>query len=59
MLMHAAVNNTNIVPSAVANPTGTFSLHASLVMYLTAGVMWITGAYFLVRMPQSTGATAR
>ena len=53
MLMHAAVNNTrDIVPSAVANPAGTFSLHASLVMYLTVAVMWIAAVYFLIRMPK-------
>jgi len=55
MLMHAAVNNTkDIVPSAATNPTGTFSLHASLVMYLTVAVMWIAAAYFLFRMPKHT-----
>ncbi len=53
MLMHAAVNNTkDIVPSAVSNPSGTFSLHASLVMYLTVAVTWIAAAYFLIRMPK-------
>ncbi len=54
MLMHAAVNNTkDIVPAAVADPTNAFSLHASLVMYLTTVVMWVAGAYFLVRMPHA------
>lgn len=53
MLMHAAVNNTkDIVPSAVSNPAGTFSLHASLVMYLTVATMWIAAIYFLIRMPK-------
>ena len=53
MLMHASVNNTkDIVPSAVSNPAGTFSLHASLVMYLTVVVMWIAATYFLIRMPK-------
>ena len=53
MLMHAAVNNTkDIVPSAVSNPAGTFSLHASLVMYLTVAVLWIAAIYFLVRLPK-------
>lgn len=53
MLMHAAVNNTkDIVPSAVSNPAGTLSLHASLVMYLTVVVMWIAAIYFLIRMPK-------
>jgi len=53
MLMHAAVNNTkDIVPSAAANATNAFSLHASLVMYLTAAIMWIASAYFLFSMPK-------
>ena len=53
MLMHAAVNNAkDIVPSAAANPAGTFSLHASLVMYLTVAVMWIAAAYFRIRTPK-------
>lgn len=53
MLMHAAVNNTkDIVPSAAANATNAFSLHASPVMYLTVATMWIAAAYFLARMPK-------
>jgi hypothetical protein len=53
MLMHAAVNNTkDIVPSAAADATNAFSLHASLVMYLTAAIMWIASAYFLFSMPK-------
>lgn len=55
MLMHAAVNNTkDIVPSAVSNPAGAFSLHASPVMYLTVAVMWIAATYFLIRMPKQS-----
>lgn len=57
MLMHAAVNNTkDIVPSAVSNPAGTFSLDASLVMYLTVAVMWIAATYFLIRMAKNEGS---
>lgn len=53
MLMHAAINNTkDIVPAGIANAKNAFSLHASLVMYLTAAVLWITAACFLVRMPK-------
>jgi membrane protease YdiL (CAAX protease family) len=53
MLMHAAVNNIkDIVPSAAPIPRGVFSLHASLVMYLTVVVMWIAAGYFLIRMPK-------
>jgi membrane protease YdiL (CAAX protease family) len=51
MLMHAAINNTkDIVPSGIANAKNAFSLHTSLVMYLTTALLWITAAYFLVRM---------
>jgi hypothetical protein len=49
--MHAAINNTkDIVPSGIANAKNAFSLHTSLVMYLTTALLWITAAYFLVRM---------
>jgi uncharacterized protein len=51
MLMHAAINNTtNIVPSAALGASNPFSLTASPVSRLTAGVLWVTAAYFLFRM---------
>jgi CAAX protease family protein len=51
MLMHAAINNTkDIVPSGIANAKNAFSLHASLVMYFTTGLLCLTAVYFLVRM---------
>jgi membrane protease YdiL (CAAX protease family) len=59
MLMHAAINNTkDIVPSGIANAKNAFSLHASLVMYFTTALLWLTAAYFLARManPGSKGA---
>jgi membrane protease YdiL (CAAX protease family) len=53
MLMHSAVNNIpHFVSSAVADTSDTFSLHASLAAWLTVGFLWITAAYFLVRMPE-------
>ena len=53
MLMHSAVNQTvGIVPSANPNPGNPFSLDVSLVMWLTAALLWITALYFLVRMPK-------
>jgi uncharacterized protein len=59
MLMHSAINNTkDIVPSGAANATNPLSLHASLVMYLTAAVLWFTAAYFLVRMPDRPSQVA-
>ncbi len=54
MLMHSAVNQTiGIVPSASADAKNTFSLHASLLMWLTAALAWLVGTYFLVRMPRA------
>ena len=53
MLLHSAVNQTvGIVPSANPNPGNPFSLGVSLVMWLTAALLWITALYFLVRMPK-------
>lgn len=53
MLLHAAVNNSkDIVPAAVPGVRNTFTLHASLVGWLTVLVLWMCGAYFLARMPK-------
>jgi hypothetical protein len=52
MLMHSAINNTKeIVPSGVNPPPGVFSLHASLVSWLTLVILWAAAAYFLRRTP--------
>jgi uncharacterized protein len=57
MLMHSAVNQTlGIVPSGNASARNPFALHASLVMWITAGFLWITAAYFLLRMPKAEAA---
>ena len=50
MMMHAAVNNTNIVPSSVSARVNPLALSAPLVAWLTVALMWICAAYFLVRM---------
>jgi membrane protease YdiL (CAAX protease family) len=51
MLLHAAINNTkDIVPSIVPGATNAFALSTSLVAWLTAGLLWIAAAYFLLRM---------
>lgn len=56
MLMHSAVNQTvGIIPSANPNPGNPFTLSVSLVMRLTAMFLWITAAYFLVRMRNVKG----
>jgi uncharacterized protein len=51
MLMHSAVNQTlGIVPSTFPHATHVFGLSASLVGWMTVALLWIGGAYFLVRM---------
>ena len=48
---HAAVNNLKgIVPSAMPDATSAFSLHASLVGWLTVTFLWIGAVYFLIQM---------
>lgn len=64
MLMHAAVNNTkDIVPSAVRGATNVFALSTSVVAWITVSLLWISAAYFIMRMrkPEQTVdyATAR
>ena len=54
MLLHAAVNNTNIVPSVVSTGTHPFAVSASLVAWLTAALLWICALYFLVQMRRAT-----
>lgn len=57
MLMHSAVNQTvGMVPSANANPGNPFTLNVSLVMRLTAMILWITAGYFLLRMRNVKGS---
>jgi membrane protease YdiL (CAAX protease family) len=51
MILHAAVNNTkDIVPSAGSAASSPFTLNASLIAWLTAGLLWICALYFLVDM---------
>jgi membrane protease YdiL (CAAX protease family) len=51
MLMHSAVNQTSdVVPSKVPGATDPFALSGSVVRWVTAGLLWIVAAYFLVRM---------
>lgn len=54
MLMHAAVNNTSgIVPAATSGAANPFTLKASLLLWLTTGLLWVPAAYFLIRMPKA------
>ena len=51
MLMHAAINNTkDIVPSAGPVAASPFGLNGSPIGWLTALLLWLGAAYFLVRM---------
>jgi membrane protease YdiL (CAAX protease family) len=59
MLMHSAVNQTvGIVPSANPNAVNPLSVSVSLVMSLTVVFLWITAAYFLLRMPDGKTASS-
>jgi uncharacterized protein len=54
MLMHAAVNNTNVVPApapATANP---FALRAPSVVWLGTALLWVGAVYFLIQMRRAT-----
>jgi uncharacterized protein len=50
MLLHGAANNTAGIVSSGSLPTAPFSLNASLVAWLTVGVLWVMGSYFLLDM---------
>jgi hypothetical protein len=51
--MHAAFNNLkDIVPSATLGANNVFTLHASLVAWLTVAVLWICAAAMLASMPR-------
>jgi uncharacterized protein len=53
MLMHSAVNQTNsVVPTRLAVAGNPLALDTSLITVLTVVLLWITAAYFLVRMPK-------
>jgi hypothetical protein len=53
MLMHSAVNQTNsVVPTRLAVAGNPLALDTSLITVLTVVLLWITAAYFIVRMPK-------
>lgn len=56
MLLHAAVNNTTgIVPAGISGGSSSiFGMQSSMMGWLTGLLLWISAAYFLVRMPQNT-----
>lgn len=55
MLLHAAIDNTkDIVPSAVSGATSPWTLHASLVGWLTLAILWICATWFMVDMRRDT-----
>jgi len=54
MLMHSAINNTkDIVPSGLVGASHPFSLHATVITYMTATLLWIAAAYFLARISRA------
>lgn len=55
MLMHSTINQTSSIVSDVGKPGNPFSWHAPLSSWLTAGLLWIAAAYFLLRMPKTIG----
>jgi hypothetical protein len=56
MLMHGADNQMrNIVPSAVPAAADALAVSRYLPAWLTVLLLWITAAYFLVRMPVVVG----
>ena len=61
MLMHSAVNQTNgLVPTRVAIPGNPFTrFDASLITWLSAGLLVLTTAYFLWRMRAARGLGGR
>ena len=53
MLMHASINNTkDVVPSLVQGAANPWALSTSPIASLTAGLLWLCVAFFLVRMPR-------
>ena len=60
MLFHAAVNNTkDIVPSASPGATNTFGLHASLVAWIAAALVWMFAIVMLAWMARTEASRAR
>lgn len=52
MLLHSAINQSlGIVSGALSGATNSFSLRASTTGWITLALLWITAAYFLIRMP--------
>jgi membrane protease YdiL (CAAX protease family) len=50
MLMHAAVNNANLVRTPAPTGAGPYSWQAPLVSWLTVAVLWAAAVFFLVAM---------
>jgi membrane protease YdiL (CAAX protease family) len=54
MLMHSAINQTkDIVPSAAAGATNSFTLNASIVGWMTVAILWLCAGFFLISMRRS------
>jgi uncharacterized protein len=54
MLMHAAINNTAGILRSPPVAANSFTMTPSLIAWLTAAVLWLGAAYFLVSMRHAT-----
>jgi membrane protease YdiL (CAAX protease family) len=53
MLLHSAINQSlGIVSGALPGADNPFSFSTSLPGWITLALLWLTAAYFLVRMPK-------
>ena len=47
MVMHASINNLNLVPTPASAPANVFALEAPFVGWATVALLWIGALYFL------------
>lgn len=60
MLLHSGINQSlGIVSGALPGAANPFALRASTAGWITLALLWISAAYFLVRMPELTQGEAR
>ena len=50
MVLHASVNNMNVVPTPASAPVSVFALQASFVAWGTVALLWAGAAFFLWSM---------
>ena len=53
MLMHSSINQVSLlIPAAIAPSPHPWTVTASAMSWLTLILLWVSGAYFLMRMPR-------